>query len=513
MSRGFRFRHRKSGRMNPIQLLESTMDYLDNYVDPRDALVDDESGELWKVIGQGGAYSAYEKVNVSTEQDLAEVRKYCRDLAASNPFAINGHENRISYIVGSGHAYTVAAKNGQEVATETLDAIQEIIDAFLKANRWNFRQQETVRRLDRDGEVFRRIFSTSDGIKVRFVEPDQIVTPADKANDSASSWGIKTDADDVETVLGYYIDGKMVNADQIQHLKANVDSNVKRGMPLFAPVRRNLRRAEKLLRNMSVVAEIQAAIALIRKHQGGATAADIANMVTGNADATVMNQTRGTTQNFRRYAPGTIIDANQGVDYEFPAQGIDASRYVTVLQAELRSIASRLVMPEFMLTSDASNANYSSTMVAEGPAVKMFQRLQYGIIEADMEVLDRVLDVAVERGQIDAATREAIKIDVTPPTLAARDRAAEVNADMALVNGRIMSIHTCQLKNDLDPETESEWLEKEQEEADKRNPFNGLGEFGMMPPDGEEEDGNKEKGEEEEEDGEKKQPPNNSEDK
>jgi hypothetical protein len=31
----------------------------------------------------------------------------------------------------------------------------------------------------------------------------------------------------------------------------------------------NLRRAEKLLRNMSVVAEIQSAIALIHKHQGG----------------------------------------------------------------------------------------------------------------------------------------------------------------------------------------------------------------------------------------------------
>ena len=43
---------------------------------------------------------------------------------------------------------------------------------------------------------------------------------------------------------------------------------------------------------------------------------------------------------------------------------------MTVLQAELRAIASRLVMPEFMLTSDASNANYASTMVAEGPAVQ-----------------------------------------------------------------------------------------------------------------------------------------------
>ena len=40
-------------------------------------------------------------------------------------------------------------------------------------------------------------------------------------------------------------------------------------------------------------------------------------------------------------------------------------------------------MPEFMFTSDASNANYSSTLVAEGPAVKMFERLQASMIEQD----------------------------------------------------------------------------------------------------------------------------------
>ena len=42
-----------------------------------------------------------------------------------------------------------------------------------------------------------------------------------------------------------------------------------------------------------------------------------------------------------------------GTEYEFPAAALDAGRYVAVLQAELRAIAARLVMPEFMFTSDA----------------------------------------------------------------------------------------------------------------------------------------------------------------
>src|SRR6185295_1448942 len=102
----------------------------------------------------------------------------------------------------------------------------------------------------------------------------------------------------------------------------------------------------------------------------------------------------GRTRHFSQYGPGTILDAPAGLEYDFPAQGLDAGNFVTVLQAELRAIASRLVMPEFMLTSDASNANYSSTMVAEGPAVKMFSRLQAEQIADDLEVMWRVVESA-----------------------------------------------------------------------------------------------------------------------
>ncbi len=50
------------------------------------------------------------------EQQLAEIRGQCRALAAGNEFAINGHENRISYIVGSGHVYRAVARKGQTAA-------------------------------------------------------------------------------------------------------------------------------------------------------------------------------------------------------------------------------------------------------------------------------------------------------------------------------------------------------------------------------------------------------------
>jgi len=76
------------------------------------------------------------------------------------------------------------------------------------------------------------------------------------AGDPAASFGVLTEPTTSETPLAYFVDCRRVEADQVQHRKANVDANVKRGLPLLYPVRKNLRRAEKLLRNMSTVAEI-----------------------------------------------------------------------------------------------------------------------------------------------------------------------------------------------------------------------------------------------------------------
>jgi hypothetical protein len=208
---------------------------------------------------------------------------------------------------------------------------------------------------------------------------------------------------------------------------------VKRGLPLYTPVRKNLRRAEKLLRNMSVVAEIQSAIALIRKHRG-VSRSGVETFVAAGADAsatssTTSNGTGGRTRHFSQYGPGTILDAPAGLEYDFPTAGVDAAAFVTILQAELRAIAARLVMPEFMFTSDASNSNFASTMVAEGPAVRMFERLQANLIEQDQAVMWRVVHNAIRAGQLPPTARDCIEIQITGPSLRVRDQLREAQVD------------------------------------------------------------------------------------
>ncbi len=424
----------------------------DTFVDPREPLFDAD-GTRWTQVGAASSHAGIHSP-LANEPLLRSVQEQCRQLAATNEFAINGHENRISYIVGSGHSYRAVAKKRRTVSEVLLTQAQDVLEEFIARSHWQRRQQEIVRRLDRDGEAFLRFFSDVDGMtQIRFVEPEQVATIPALAGDASASFGIQTDPHDVETVQAYYIDGQTVEADAIQHRKANVDLNVKRGLPLFYPVLKNLHRAEKILRNMSVVTEIQSAIALIRKHRG-ATRSGVSGFVEQGATASVTNASTGKTTHIKRYGPGTILDAPAGTDYEFPTSGLDASSFVTVLQAELRAVAARLVMPEFMFTSDASNANYASTLVAEGPAMRMFQRLQAEQVAADRDVMRRVLQAAVRRGRLSDAVLNDIDIQIEPPSLKVRDELDEVRAYRIELNNGVLSPQTWSQRRGLDYEQE-----------------------------------------------------------
>lgn len=390
-------------------------------VDPREAFLDDD-GLVWNELSGETASAVVER--------LADIRQQCRRLLFTNEFAINGVENRISYIVGPGHSYHAAVRKRSDAPDELAGDVQRVLDDFLHTSDWHSRQQEIVRRMDRDGEVFLRFFADGrGGTRVRFVEPDEIRTPDHQRDNPAASFGILTAPHDVESVVGYYVDGELVDGREIQHRRANVDRNVKRGLPLYTPVRCNLRRAEKLLRNMSVVAEIQSAIALIRKHRA-ATRSGVEQFVAQQSDGHATRQ-GGRIEHVAQYGPGTILDAPAGLEYDFPATGVDAASFVRILQAELRAIAARLVMPEFMFTSDASNANYASTMIAEGPAVRMFERLQATLTRDDCDVMWRVVENAVRAGDLPVNIRELVDIQITPPPLVARD---------ALRDARVMEI-------------------------------------------------------------------------
>ena len=236
-----------------VDHLESQMDLWATFVDPRDAY-SGPGGERWEAIGAPASH-LLEELPFRTTAELFNIQGACRVLLRDNEFAINGHRNRVNYIIGNGHNYSIVAKD-ERVPESNVLAVQTVLDEILKVNNWNLRQREIKLRDDRDGESFIRKFRESDGImRFRFIEPRQVQPPS--TSFPYQSYGVETKPDDAETVISYWVDGVPVDASEIQHRKFNVDSSIKRGYSIMYPIRKNLQRAVKLLRNMSIATEIQ----------------------------------------------------------------------------------------------------------------------------------------------------------------------------------------------------------------------------------------------------------------
>lgn len=437
------------------------------------------SGEFWAPLGgYHDSGSDWFGSGFRDEGHLQYARNQCRHLQLTNEFAKNALENRVSYVIGQGHTYTVVPKDDDDIGHEEVAEIQRQLDRFVQKERWFSKQQEIQRRKDRDGEVFLRLFETKDEMEgeprlaIRFVEPSMVGTPTEHNNDEDHSMGIQTKPDDVEMVLGYHlilaVDGQtqtteFVPAEEIQHRKAGVDCNSKRGMPLLWCAVETLNDLEQIQRQMAKAAEIQTAIALIRRHET-ADKGTVEEFRDAMTDKTVSSGDDPTQirKHVTQYDPGTILDAPQTIEYEFPAQGLDASRYVEVKQAGLRQVASMLLMPEFMLTSDASNANYSSTLVAEGPAVKYFERLQSETKHWDLELLWRHLEIVLGRDQA-SVLKDRVEIQVGMPRVSTRDEEKEARVNETYNSMHVKSLKTITGEIGLDFEQEQANIREERE--------------------------------------------------
>lgn len=460
--------------------LEESMDLCANYVDPRQAYIDAD-GSQWDQVGagRGGTNRPLQDfAGFANEQELTHARETCRRMKTYSEHVINALENRVNYVIDTGHVYTAVAKKGKKPAAEKVAKLQAFLDTWRKKNKWFDRQCETMERRDLDGEVFRRKFKHEDGyLRVRFVEPWQVMNPPG-ADLQTTQFGIESEPDDCEEVVAYHVtdlpngNPVPVPAEEIQHLKANVFSNVRRGVPLFWPCRKNVVRAARIHTNIAAKVEIAAAHCINRKHAPGTTSAQASTFQASTATATRTNPATGVTQSLRQYGPGTTLDTPNGMELEALnfAEGIDEMSIG--LKDVLRAMATVCQMPEFMFTSDASNSNFASTMVAEGPAVKSFGKLQQRIKEADMELLDEAIEYAEEKGILEAGTLDEIEVQVGLPEIANRDPVQEAQANEIYARLRILSPQTISGKIDADYEQEQANIE-EHEKAGRYLPSDG----------------------------------------
>ena len=417
-----------------------------------------------------------------TPEQHRHIRDMMRWYALHHPFAAAALEVRTSYVVGSGHTYRVVPRADITVDASDLTRALDELHRWMDADRWMIRQREIQYRLDRDGEVFLRVFDLGDHLAVRFVDPEHIVGPLKMMAHEA--YGVQVDPLDAETVTGYWIarpigsglgpvslgSPTLVPAAEMQHRKANVDRLAPRGLPVLWPCRESLRRSWQILRAMSTVASIQASVAAVIRRQIGGT---IMPWTQPGEPGTGKDEEGRTYQHL---PPGAIMHLAPGEEWDAPANRIDVANYVAAIQAELRAVAARLCLPEYMLSGDASNANYSSTLVAEGPAVKMFERLQSEMIWYDVEILRRVLQIAERTGRLPHGLTDAVRIEAEAPIVQSRNRLMEAQADQLLLSMGVVSRETVASRHGYDWSIERDRIEVEGGPVPTDTPT------GMIPP-------------------------------
>lgn len=386
------------------------------------------------------------------EPQRRDARGEARRLALHNPHACNILRLLEAYVTGSGLSVSHRARTTEADADVAATATR-LWRQFADENSTHYSAREHARRTWRDGECFVRKFgSTSWPPALRFVDPEAIAATAD----APDSQGILTDADDVETPRAYLrVDpssGRLIeriDAGEMLHTRHGVDSNQKRGVTVFLPILHMLDCFNKWIETELLARKLQSSIVLWRKVQGSPQQAS------GFADAAAgRSGGEGGDGGLRRETvrPGTILTTNHGTDIQFLQPNTNFGDAVPLGRVLLLSTAAGAGLPEFMLTSDASNANFASTMVAEGPAVKLFQSEQQFFAGEFTRLWRWVMSEAVALGLLPADIFERVECVWTFPQLVNRDRPRERLADVRLVESRILSRAEVARRDGADPQ-------------------------------------------------------------
>jgi hypothetical protein len=407
---------------------------------------------------------------------LKSIRDRARFVFATNEFAHGLVQCFQSFVVGSaGFKWRVASIDLKNpVPEDLLKRCQASLDIFREYNNMVDVENEIVYRLHVDGEVFIRKFPQANGMLViRFIEPELVRGYATDIGSPKDSFGIVCDEDDINTVLGYNVilkprvsrEPDFIPAEEIIHIKIGTNANAKRGLTTFYPVFQNLTNCEDILASTVTMAKARAKIAMIRKVNNVAPDS-MASLVDSQIDATLGGSNNmGATENIglERFGYGSIITAPANIDYEFPGANVDAAGLIQVLQANLRSLATRFGISETLMSGDASNNNYSSALIAEAPARRTFERWQ-GIVgrslaecrfEPNKSLAWSQIHLASEHGIIPKEILKNIKITSEAYSLQSREHQKEAEMNNVYHSMGVKSIQTIRAELGLDNDTEA----------------------------------------------------------
>lgn len=433
-----------------------------------------------------------------TDQDLRMIRADARRLQAKFVIADSALETLTNYVV-LGFDFKVQAKNKNAPCAELVAAVQCVLDKFLeRTNFIDHMDREIFKQSRGDGECFPTVYP-DDGckepeVRLELTQPDYILAPVEerklngwlRMGHKLNYWqhGVHTTfnpilkRDDVTRPHGYHAvfdrsgdQWDYLPSSRVEHIKRNVGLDGRRGVSDFYINLCELEEEAKLRRNTAVGAAILAAIVEIRQYPEGTPRRSVENAITdtatGSYDKLTQNGTR--TVNQQNVSPGTVRHVPNGMTSTTgPLGQLRSPVYVEVDSFLLRIIGRRWQFPEYMISGDASNANYASSLVSESPFVRFCEANQYTYGEHFKNILWKALLLYHKLGRFGGiswhAICEAVDIVASYRSPASRDPLQQAQANQIMHDAKVLSTRSWQVDAGIDPDEEAVQLAKEPKE-------------------------------------------------
>jgi len=426
-----------------------------------------------------------------TENDLSRIRAIGNFFATASPGGVGALGSLANYTFAAGFKITAQAAEGvskETVGDDLLATVQRVINALLERNDFfGMIDREIDHRARRSGEAL-VVLDRVNGWQtdLRFAEPSQLTEPGNTrpiedwlsrdgivdCDSFHSSWtfGVHTRDGRHDKPLGYHClwnpsgtDWDYLPASRVCHVKRNVDLCVKRGISDFYACYEFLSHSEKLLRNSAVGGAIQAAIPYVKEYAEKITKDQITTA--RDAVTTAVNRTNPfggrEAAYLQKQGPGTVPLAKGWSFKDGPGGDNRSAGFIEVIQAAIRYVGIRWSMPEYMISGDASNGTYSSTLVAESPFVKAREADQQFYATHFRKLVWKAIGIAFEGGYFRssgvsslAELQAVVSIKIDAPDVASRDGLKSAQEMQILVNAGAMAISTMATKSGLDHKEE-----------------------------------------------------------
>jgi hypothetical protein len=355
----------------------------------RQELSDLKEKENWVTLSSG---DVDERELEDTKRN--NLRKECIKVFYKTPEGRAIIRNLVNYIVGKdGVNWTARDEN---------PIVQKFIDDFTERPdvKFDSRQSSIVRRTLRDGECFLHLIKGNKGTisALRFYPPGEITE-------------IEKDPNDSETVKSYHreylIDGEKkeedIKADEVVHFKFEVDEDVDRGRPLMENVIQRIAQYDDWLKDRILLNKVRSSFVGEKIVKGSPN-----RLTSASFPATIRSAYNTDEYAVQAPRPGTIIQHNESVEYKWTGPDVKAGDASEDGRQIRLSIAAGVGEPEYLLTSDASNSNYSSTMIAESPFTKQVEAFRFSFEHGFKDLFSRVIKLGIDGGSLPINSTETV---------------------------------------------------------------------------------------------------------